>query len=82
MATLQIDLPDATLDAARAAGLLTPEALARLLANALRKQEAANYLLAIADDVATAGIPPMSSEEINAEVRAVRLERRQRAGRH
>jgi len=36
-------------------------------------------LLSIADRVAAAGIEPMSMEEIDAEVKAVRAERRQRA---
>ena len=41
MTTLQIELPDGTAQAARAAGLLTPQALDRLLNEALRKREAA-----------------------------------------
>jgi len=82
MTTIEIDLPDATAKAAREAGLLTPQALDRLLTDALRRQRAADALLAIADRVAEAGIEPMSMEEIDAEVKAVRAERRQRAGRH
>ncbi len=38
--------------------------------------------LCIADRVAAAGIEPMSMEEINAKVKAARVERRQRAGGH
>lgn len=76
MTTLQIELPDGTAQAARAAGLLTPQALDRLLTDALRKREAANSLLSIADRVAAAGIPEMSMQEINAEVKATRAERR------
>ena len=82
MTTIQIELPDTTARAARDAGLLTPQALDRLLTDALRRQEAANSLLSIADRVAAAGIEPMSMEEINAEVKAARAERRQRAGGH
>ena len=78
MTTIQIELPDATAQAARAAGLLTPQALDRLLTDALKRQEAADSLLSIADRVAAAGIEPMSMEEINAEVKAARTERRQR----
>ena len=78
MTTIQIELPEATAQAARAAGLLTPQALDRLLTDALRRQEAADSLLSIADRVADAGIEPMSMEEINAEVKAARAERRQR----
>lgn len=82
MTTILIELPEATAQAARAAGLLTPQALDRLLTDALRRQEAADALLSIADRVAAAGIAPMSMDEINAEVKAARAERRQRAGGH
>ena len=82
MTTIQIELPDATAQAARDAGLLTPQALERLLNDALKRQQAADSLLSIADRVAAAGIAPMSMEEVNAEVKAARVERRQRAGGH
>ena len=82
MTTIQIELPDATAQAARAAGLLTPQALERLLNAALERQQAADALLSIADRVDAAGIAPMSMEEINAEVKAARQERNQRARDH
>ena len=82
MTTIQIKLPGATAQAARDAGLLTPQALERTLNDALKRQQAADSLLSIADRVAAAGIAPMSMEEINAEVKAARAERRQRAGGH
>ena len=82
MTTIQIDLPDAMAQAAQAAGLLTPQALERLLADALKRQQAADSLLTIADRVAAAGVEPMSMEDINAEVKAARAQRRQRAGGH
>lgn len=80
MAKIEIELSDATAKAAREAGLLTSQALDRLLTDALRRKQAADSLLSIADRVAAAGIPPMSMEEINAEVKAARAERRRRAG--
>jgi hypothetical protein len=76
MTTIQIDLPDAVARAARDAGLLTPQALERLLGAALRRQQAADALLTVADRVAEAGIPAMSMDEIVAEVKAARAERR------
>ena len=82
MTTVEIELPEATAHAAKAAGLLTPQALDRLLSNALRKREAVQSLRSIADDVAAAGIAPMTMEEIDAEVKAVRAERRARTDRH
>lgn len=82
MTRIQIELPEATAQAAQEAGLLTPEALARLLNDALRRRQAADALLSIADRVVSAGIAPLSMEEINAEVKAARAERRKRAGDH
>lgn len=82
MTTVQVTLPDALATEAQEAGLLTPQALERLLQDALRRREAANRLLDVADRVAQAGIAPMSMEEINAEVKTYREERRRReAGR-
>lgn len=78
---IQMELPDAVVDAARKAGLLTPEALERLLNEAIRSRRAADSLLSIAARVAAAGIAPMSIEEINAEVKASRRERDRRADR-
>ena len=80
MTTIQIELPDATVKAARDAGLLTSQAMERLLNDALRRRQAADSLLSIADRVAATGIAPMSMKEINAEVKAARAERRQSAG--
>lgn len=77
MTTIQIELPEATAQAARDAGLLTPQALERLLNEAIKRQQAADSLLSLADRVAAAGIAPMSMEEINAEVKAYRAEQRQ-----
>lgn len=82
MTTIQIELPDATVQAAREAGLLTPQALERLITDALKRQQAGDALLDIADRVAAAGVEPMSMDEINAEIKAARAERRQRASGH
>ena len=79
---LKVVLPDSLARDAEAAGLLTSQAIERLLFNALSKQRAADYLLSIADEVAAAGVPAMSMEEITAEVKAARKESQQRADRH
>ena len=75
---VKLDLPDRLDKAARDAGLLAPEALERIIAEALRRQNF-DELLSAADRVEATGIPPMSAEELNAEIRACRMERR-RAG--
>ncbi len=49
--------------------------------DAVRRREAADALLAIADRVAEAGIAPMSIEEIDSEVKAARAARKERRGR-
>jgi hypothetical protein len=82
MTIIRIELPEATAEAAREAGLLTPRALARLLTDAIRRRRAADGILSIADRVVAAGVKPMSMEEVNAEVKAARIERRRRAGDH
>jgi hypothetical protein len=76
MTRIEIELPDATTRDASAAGLQTTAALDRLLRDALQRQEAAQELLSLRNRVAAAGIEPMSMEEIDAEVKAVRAERR------
>ena len=43
MTTIQIELPEATAQAAREAGLLTPSALERRLNDALKRKQAADH---------------------------------------
>lgn len=77
MTTLTVDLPDNIAQEAKDAGLLTPEALAQLLKDAVRRQ-AGQRLLNAAKRIQAVGITPMSDEDIVAEVKAVRAERRAR----
>lgn len=77
MTTLTIELPDNVAREARDAGLLTPEALAQLLKEAVRRQ-AGRRLMDVAKGIQAANIPPMSEEEIVAEVKVARAERRAR----
>lgn len=81
MTKIQIELSDETAKAAREAGLLAPRTLGRLLTQAIKRRQAADSLLTIADRVAKAGIRPMSMEEIDTEVKAARRQRPRRAGR-
>ncbi|MDX2223973.1 MAG: hypothetical protein SFV21_14580 [Rhodospirillaceae bacterium] len=83
MVKLQVELSEQTAQAARDAGLLAPAALEQLFADALRRRQAVDRLLDVAGRVNAAGIAPMPMEEINAEVKAARAERRadRRAGR-
>ena len=76
MTTLEVklNLSDRLAREAQAAGLLTPQALAQLLKDAMRKQ-AARALLDGAARAAKTGAKPMSMDEIQAEVGAVRRAR-------
>lgn len=77
MTELVVKLPDELAQRAQRAGLLSDSAIQRLLEDAMRR-EAGHKLLEAASRVHAAGIPPMSDEEIVAEVEAVRAERRSR----
>ena len=78
---LKLNLPDELAQRARSAGLLTESAIQKLLEDAVRRA-AGQRLLDIAQRLHAANIPPMSEDEVLAEVKAVRAERRARdAGR-
>lgn len=74
---LKVNLSDRLAREAQAAGLLTPQALASLLKDAMRRH-AAQTLLAGAARATAAGSKPLSMDEIQAEVAAVRKARRSR----
>jgi DTW domain-containing protein YfiP len=75
--TVQIELPDSLAREAAQAGLLTAEVMERLLREAMRQRAVERLRLAM-DRMAQADIPPMTEEEIQAEIDAVRAERRAR----
>ena len=74
MTTIQINLPDALVQRARSEGLLSDDAIQRLLEEAMRRQ-AGRKLIAVAERLHGAKIAPMTDEEIVAEVEADRAER-------
>lgn len=74
---LKLTLPVQLAKQAKAAGLLKSEAIASMLRERLRKQ-AGEELRKMLDKLDAAKIPPMSEEEIQAEVNAVRKTRRAR----
>jgi post-segregation antitoxin (ccd killing protein) len=73
MAELVVKLPDELAERARRAGLLSDGAIQNLLEDAMRRQ-AGRQLLNVTQRIQAAGIEPMSMEEIDAEVKAVRAE--------
>lgn len=72
---LKVSLPDELASQAEAAGILTAEGIERLVREAL-KREAGRKLAAIATDLRSADLPPMSDAEFQAELAAVRAELR------
>jgi hypothetical protein len=75
MTELVVKLPDELARQAREAGLLSDAAIQKLLEDAVRRQ-AGLRLRTVMDQLHAANIPPMTDEEIQAEVDAVRAERR------
>lgn len=76
---LTLNIPDELASKAQAAGLLNSEAIEKLLREQLRKQ-AAQELRAMLNKADASGLPPMSEEEIQAEIDAYRAERRAQRG--
>jgi hypothetical protein len=72
---LTLNIPDSLAFAANQAGLFKPEAMEHLLREAVRKK-AADELFVIADELTALDMPPMTMEEIQADVNAVRAARR------
>ncbi len=79
MTTLEITLPDELARMAQAAGLLNSESIEKLLREQLRKQ-AGQELRAMMDKLSADGTPPMTEEEVQAEIDAYRAERRAQRG--
>lgn len=77
MTTVQIELPDQLAEEARRAGLLTQEAIERLMRDAIRRQALVELKQAM-DRMAAVEGPEMTPEEIVQEIKAARAERRAR----
>jgi len=81
MTTLEVklSLPDSLANEARQAGLLAPEELERLLREALRARRV-ERLIAVRETLATNPLPPMTPEEIEAEIDDYRAQVRRASG--
>jgi hypothetical protein len=78
--TIKLDLPDALVNEARAAGLLESNRLADWLVEELRRNRARGDFGLMLKKLHSVADEPMSLDEIQAEVTAVREERRRREG--
>ena len=80
MTTVEIKLPDSLAQEARAAGLLTPEAIEQMVREAIRKRALGELKQAMDRMTAVEG-PVLTPEEIQEEITAARAERRAREAR-
>lgn len=74
---LTLTLPDPVAREAQAAGLLTPEAIEAMLKRELRRK-AGQQLAESAAALGAVDLPPLTEDEIQAEIDAYRAERRAR----
>jgi aminoglycoside phosphotransferase (APT) family kinase protein len=79
--TIQLDLPDALVDEARSNGLLESQRLGELLNEELRRERARKDFGRMLKKLHSIPGKPMSAREIQAEIDAVRAERRKRESR-
>jgi hypothetical protein len=75
---LEIELPDALAEQAKEAGLLEPDAVERLVREALLARRVESLVQA-REVLAARPLPPMTSDEIQAEIDAYRAEVRRAA---
>lgn len=80
--TIQIDLPKALVDEARANGLLDSASMGALLAGELRRRRAGTDLANVLQRVRASPGEPMAVGDVSAEVKAAREERRARETGH
>jgi hypothetical protein len=78
MTEVTVKLPDELAAEAKAAGLLQDAALEKVFREALRRKSV-NELFGALGEIEAAKLPPMTEEEIQAEIDAARAERRARS---
>jgi hypothetical protein len=76
---IRLRLPDSLAREAEASGLLDPDSLGSLLREELRRRRV-DGLFAAADRLAALSSPPLTPEEVEFEIRAVRAGRAAHAG--
>ena len=75
---IELELPDELAERAEAAGLLTPKAIEEYLQEEIQRR-ALDRFLAAADRSAELDLTPMTEEEVQAEIDAVRAVKHGRA---
>jgi len=75
MTTIQLEIPEELAESIREQGLLNRDGLEGMLRDALRSKSIA-FIRDFVKENERLGIPPMSEEEIQAEIDAMRAEKR------
>jgi hypothetical protein len=78
--TVELDLPESVVAQARARGLLEPKRMASLIARELSSEQDRRTFFEIVRQIRAQPGEPMTMQEIQTEVDAVRAERRAREG--
>lgn len=78
---IKLILPDDLAREAADRGLLTAEALQQLLDTEVARRRKLDQLAMTMDRLAALDLPPLSDEDLNAEIKAARAERRARRAR-
>jgi len=76
--TIELDLPDEMIEQARTFGLLEKKRMAEMLTEEVRRRGAGQELKKMLEEIRSVPGEPMTVEEINAEIKAARAERRAR----
>jgi hypothetical protein len=74
--TVELDLPEGLIRQARQMGLLDNRRVAELLADEIRRRSAGQELKKALDEIRSAPGEPLTMDEIGAEIKAARAERR------
>ena len=72
---LKLTLPDKLAREATAIGLTTPQAITALIRAEVRRRQQVDRLFAAADHLAALDIPPLTTEEVEAEIHAASADR-------
>jgi hypothetical protein len=79
--TVELDLPDELIRQARQMGLLDSRRVAEMLADEVRRRNAGQELKKVLDEIRSVPGQSLTTDEISAEIRAARAERRAREAR-
>ena len=75
---LTVDMPDTLVRRAKRAGVFEAGSFTRMVERELRRRQTSGRFRKALEKLSASPLPPMTAEEVNAEIKAYRLEKRQR----